>query len=224
MKTCVASLKFENDEIKSRMCLLEEQLLKQASKLHQLEADVDKPIQQQNISSIVISGLPSNHEDIRSLIICVIKKFGVNLSSDDIVSVEAIHKKIMSATANQNNSKLLQKDFFIVKLNSTQLKNNILTQTRKHKSLSTADLDVPLPINHPVQRIYIMHKLSAFQSRLYREAKNIKTLYKYNYLWCKAGQIYLRKSAESDVHRIYSFNDIFRIKNIHNPIVGNTST
>lgn len=197
---------------------MEEQIHIQNYKVHKIEADNDKPNQMVNVSSLAITGLPMKHGDIRGLIINTFQKVNVNIQPDDIVSIDEIHRNKKPASSNNNTAKMIFHDFFLVKLNNIDLKNNILTQMRKKKSLTTKELDVCLPINHPEQRIFIMHHLTKFQSQLYREAKNIKIKYNYKYLWCKDGNIYLRKSAESDVHRIYSYNDIFRLRNLHDDI------
>lgn len=222
LKAIVSSLMSENADIKSRVHILEDQLLKQTTKFHHLEADCDFPKQQENACRIIICGLPLKHGDVKGLVINTIKKIGVDIQTDDLVSVEPIHKNI-NVSRNNNTIKPFLNDFFNVKLSSVELKNNILEQMRKKKVLSTRDLDVLLPQNHPEQRIYIMHQLTSFQTHLYREAKIIKSKFNYKYLWCKSGQIFLRKSTESDVHRIRSFNDIFRLNRIHHPVENITA-
>lgn len=220
LKAMVTSLVSENKELKTRIDKLESQLLNNTTKLHLLEAENDKPNQQQNASSITITGLPINHGDIRGVIINTIKKLGVEINTDDIVSIQGKQKSNtdLEPGSNNNRSKPVLKSLFIVKLKNVELKNNILAQTKKHKTLSCKDLDVSLPVNHPMQRIFVMHYLTSFQSKLYHEAKNIKLKYNYKFLWCKNGQIYLRNSEGSNAHRIQSFCDIFRVASSHHPI------
>lgn len=224
MKAMVLSLASDNQLLTSRVNALENQLSNYTTKMHLLEAENDKPNQQLNSCSITIVGLPCKHDDIRDVVINTIKKIGVAIQYDDIVSIHEIFRNSNTVSSNKHKSKSLPRDLLVVKFSTIDIKNNILFNMRKTKSLSTKDLDVILPQNHPEQRIFIMHRLTAFQSQLYREAKKIKTTFNYKYLWCKNGQIYLRKSADSDVHRIHSLNDIFRLHNPQNPTGGSCSS
>ena len=224
MKATVLSLASDNEQLTSRVNTLENQLSIQTSKIHLLEAEIDKPIQQLNSSSITIIGLPCQHDDIRDIVINTIKKIGVEITYDDIVSIHSIPKTTSTVSSIENKSKSPLHDLLIVKFTTNEIKNNILLQMKEKKSLFTKDLDVILPLNHPEQRIFIMQRLTAFQSKLYREAKKIKTSYNFKYLWCKNGQIYLRKSGDSDVHRIQSLNDIFRLHHAHDPKGSKTSS
>lgn len=217
MKAMVLSLASDNEQLTSRVNTLEKQLSTQTSKIHLLEAENDKPNQQSNSSSITIIGLPSQHDDVRDVVINTIKKIGLEINYDDIVSIHAIPKNTSTVSSKQNKSNSLLHDLLVVKFTTNEIKNNIMLHMKKKKSISTKDLDIILPQNHPEQRIFIMHRLTAFQSQLYREAKKIKSTYNYKYLWCNYGQIYLRKSAASDVHRIQSHNDIFRLHDTNNP-------
>lgn len=215
MQALVSSLASKNEVLVSRVNTLENELLKLSSKFNLLEAAGDQPHQQLNSSSITIIGLPCKSDDTRDVIINAINKIGVEITFDDIVSINEIHKKSSGALSKDSKSKSHEQNLLVVKFTTAEIKNNILLHMRERKSLSTKDLDVFLPQNHPEQRIFIMHRLTAFQSLLYREAKKIKTMFNFKYLWCKNGQIYLRKSADFDAHRIHSLNDIFRLQRLH---------
>lgn len=211
LKISISTIQSENIALRTKLNKLEQQLAIHNTKLHLMEAENDKPYQMQNISNITISGLPLNHGDIRGMIVNTIGIIEPSIQRDDIVSIDEVHKNNNTSSTNKLNTKSISHGFFIVKLKSSDMKNNVLTQMRKKKSLYTKELTVSLPQNHPEQRIHIMHHLTRFQSQLYREAKNIKIKYNYKFLWCKSGQIYLRKSTESDIQRIHSLNDIFRL-------------
>lgn len=220
LKQHIEAIEFENTALNTKIKKLEDQIVIQNHKLHDIQANMDKPNQIKNAANIVIRGLPLNHEDHRGLIIDTICKIGVSIQADDILSIEAIHRTNKTVPTNNDSrtqSKAISHDFFIVKFKSAVLKNNILTQMTKKKSLFTNELDVILPLNHPEQRIFVMQHLTVFQAQLYRDAKNIKIKFNFKFLWCKSGQIYLRKSTDTDVYRISSFNDIFRLQNVDVP-------
>lgn len=214
VKDAVHTLQAANDALTSKLKHLEDQFSIHSAKLHQMEADYDKPAQMLNASSITISGLPMEHVDISGMIFNTISKVENSIQPDDILSIEPIRRNVSKTTLNKTNNYVTRHNFFIVKLKSIDLQQKVLTQMRKIKTLYTKDLDIILPQNHREHQIHIMHRLSKFQSQLYHEAKNIKLSSNFKYLWCKAGQIYLKKSADSDVYRIHSMNDIFRIQNI----------
>lgn len=203
--SALEELKSENAALTFKIKQLEEQYTLQSSKLYSMEADIDKPNQLQNATSISISGLPAVHGDIRGMILNTIRKIEDSIQADDIISIKNIQRK-------SNNRTSVLHNIFIVKLSSAELQQAILSQMRKIKTLHTKDLDVILPQNHPAQQIHIMQRLTKFQARLYHEAKKIKTEYHYKFLWCKSGQIYLRESTDSDALRIHSMNDLFRLQ------------
>lgn len=212
LKSTVQTLQADNEALILKINQLEENYTSQNTKLNLMEADNDKPVQKQNATSITISGLPAKHGDVPAMILHTISKIENSIVSDDIVSIENIHKTNQNTQIKSNTNTPVLQNIFIVKLKSIELQQTVLSQMRKIKTLHTKDLDIILPQNHPNQQIRIMQRLSKFQAHLYHEAKKIKTKFNYKYLWCKSGQIYLRESTNSDVLRIHSMNDIFRLQ------------
>ena len=207
LKVAISVLTNDAQRSDQRLKFLERKSEEQQVKINTIEAQLDRPLQEQNQSNIVVCGIPPNYNDISSLVINIGNVIGVQILEDDIISVnQMVHRK-------QTDSVL--KNSFIIKLKTVELKNLILSSFRKKKTLHFHELAADFSMALKNQKIFILHHFTKFQSTLYNAAKTIKREHNFHFLWYKNNNIFLRQTAESRIYQISSLNDINRLNIIH---------
>jgi uncharacterized UPF0160 family protein len=195
----VSSLTKENYTINKKINKMETKINEYEQRISWLEANADIPNQQIIARNIVVCGLPSEHDDISGLFVNLTGKIGVKLSCEDIVSIEK-----MKHTNPVSNA---LKNAFIVTVKTTDMKNIILTNFRKKKSLFLDEIDV----NFGKSRIILLHHFTKFQTNLYKEAKQFKAKFNFRFLWCSNNKILLRNLPDSEVNHIRSSCQLSRL-------------
>lgn len=201
LKNQVSLLTKENSTIKKKMIDMERDHDEYVHKISWLEANADVNNQLNIANNIIMCGLPVEIADTNNIFISIAGKLGVDISINDINSIVKLNHK----NANTTNS---FKNAFIIKLNTIELKNTILNNFRKKKSLFLDEIDV----SYGKVRIILLHQFTQFQSKLYNEAKQFKTKHNYRFLWCINNRILLRSQPEAIVHHIRTFGDLARLQ------------
>lgn len=193
----------ENQHLKECLVNAEAKSISLEQKVNHLESKLDEFQNKNYRNNIVIAGLPSTLENPRNTILNIASKINANISNNDIVSVTSVNKK--------TNDKTPMKKLYIIQFNSKESKAEMMTKKKENfKHLFTDELNI---LGEGNKEIFFRHHLSALQSRLYYEAKQIKTAHNFKFLWVQNGQILLRMDTTSKVYKVMSFNDITFIKN-----------
>lgn len=204
VQATTAALTLENKCLKKQLHQFEMIQAEQDTKINYMEAEMDRPNQILNKNNIIIGGLPHNRDDIESVVMNISIKIGVHINKDDIISVKQMFQN--------NSTQSLFKNAFIITLKTLELKMKILNSMRTKKTFYTRELDGDVSADISNCRIFILHHFTKFQSRLYNEAKKIKSEGNFQFLWSKDNNIYLRKTTDSKIYHIFSFNDTNRIR------------
>jgi hypothetical protein len=200
LMTRVSRLAQENTSLQKKLIKMETHLDEYERKIDYLEVKADIPNQANNSKNIIVCGLPTENTDIGELFIKITEKIGDKISNDDIISIEKIkHRKVVTNAL---------KNAFILKLKSPELKQSILTNFRRKKSLHLDEIDTSFSNS----RIIMLHHLTKFQSKIYKETKNFKNQFNFRFLWCTQNKIFLRYSPDSEVHHIQSLHDLARLE------------
>lgn len=199
----------ENNELKEKLKFSEENCIKMEKKINVLEANDDVKNQLQIANNIVIAGLPVGTENPELVFKNITTKINVKFTPDDIINYRFLPQH-QEGTAS-----------FVVELKTLEYKQEILKKKRIHQQLFTNDIGLGITGN---KEIFIRHHLTALQSKLYYEAKQIKQHWKFRFLWYKDGTIFLRKNESTKVYAVRSHNDIGFINNkMASPTLSNTN-
>ena len=204
IKLTVADLNKDAQHSNQRLELLEKKSEAQAEQINSMEALLDRPTQELNQNNIILCGIPPNSEDIPSIIMNI-ANLGVTITKEDLIYIKQM-SHIKQSTSLLNNA-------FIVKLKTIEIKNLLLSSFRKRKTIFFHELATGFSAALQNQRIFLLHHLTKFQSRLYNAAKIVKNKLNFKYLWCKNNKIYLREKSDSRVYQIDSFNHINQFDN-----------
>lgn len=200
LKLELRTLNKENISIKEKLHKLEGITYEQEKRINNLEILADIINQEKLKNNIIITGLPSNLENKVSVVEQIAKKLNVEIPANDI-------DQNISEIKNKNNK---DTSSYVVRCKSHLTKQNLLTKSKKAR-IFTDDLNLS---NGSNKQVFMMHHLTALQSKLYYEAKLIKIKYNFKYLWISNGKIMLRKEEGSKFFQIVSLQDIQHIHRI----------
>lgn len=207
MKLTVSELSKDAQRSNQRLELLEQKAEAQAEQINTMEALLDRPTQELNKNNIILCGIPPNYEDIPSIIMEIGNLVGVTITKEDLISTKQM-SHIKQTTS-------LLKNAFILTLKTVELKHMLLNSFRKKKTIFFHELATDYSTALQNQRIFLLHHLTKFQSRLYNAAKIVKNKRNFKYLWCKNNIIYLREKDDSRIYQIDSFNQIDQFDKFH---------
>lgn len=196
----VSILVKENVAMKKKLIQFEQYMEEHENKISWLEANADIPYQNQVARNIVVCGLPSEVTDINELFINIIDKLSQKISRDDIINIEKMK--------HNNDGSTTLKNAYIITLKTQELKQTILTNFRRKKSLFMDEVDTKFNKT----RIVMLHHFTKYQSKLYNETKKFKAHSNFRFLWCTNNKILLRKLPDSNVHHIRSSYDLIRLQ------------
>lgn len=193
------ALKKENEHLNIKIFNIENHSKMLEEKINKMEMILDEPLQNERRNNIVIAGLPpkltTTHFDD------IFNKLGVQ--GTDITTITPLITKKEGKSESW---------LYVVKLGSEEKKMDIMLKKKSFGELFTEELNLEGKNNE----IFFRHHLSPLQSKLYFEAKKIKTTNKMQYLWVKQNKIFLRKDSNSKIYSIINFNDICKINQIFN--------
>lgn len=200
LKNELRTINKDNKSIKDKLYTLDNITTEHDKRINNLEIVADLFNQEKLKNNIIIAGLPSNLVNKFSAVEQIANKLNVEITNNDI---------------EQNIIELKQKNkqdtsTYVVQCKSQQTKLNLLMKSRKIR-ICTDDLKLSNGLNN---RIFVMHHLTALQSKLYYEAKKTKNKYNFKYLWISNGKIMLRKEEGSKFFPIISLHDIKHIHSI----------
>lgn len=65
----------------------------------------------------------------------------------------------------------------------------------------------------PLIRIFANEHLTKTMSIIYREALRLRNLVGFKYVWCKNGEVFVRRNAYHDYHQIKSLKQLYKVYN-----------
>ena len=182
----------ENEELKEKLVLLENQQPTIQTKLKSLENLNNRVEQHEHLSRakcVELNGIPySKDENLTEGFERLVKKvenFHLNLSTD----LDNIYR-------------IKQCKRVIIKFTQTKKRDQFFQLYRKNLC-STTDVGFK-----ESSRIYINEELSREQSALFWKARGFKKDHNFKYIWTFGQKIYLRKTPDSDAVLINSEEDL----------------
>lgn len=197
------------------------------NKIQILTHRLDNLDQISNINSIQINGVPiTSNENLQEILNKIGILIGVNCANV-IHRIERVNSHVQSrGFTQQNNERTTSIDVrvtpIIATFNNKDEKNIFLTAFRKFKFMYTEHLGFVNQNREVKDRIFIFELLSPILKRTYVQAKLFQKANNYKYLWTKDGKIFLRKSDNSRIIRVFTNTDLSKINSVQsNTTVGN---
>lgn len=146
--------------------------------------------------NINVNGLPNmSYEDSVSTFINIGKELQVDISKNDIASIQQLENK------------RTKKLYYSFQLKDSQIKSLFIQKRKQKKIFITASNQITSSEENlaTATRLYINEHLSKFNFDLLNHAKSLKQ-HGYNYICYKFGKIFVRKSGNSNIILIRSMN------------------
>lgn len=193
----IRDLKTENEKWKKDFTQIEADKSTLQNEVYSLRKRI---LTLENISrgnNFEIQALPEKpNENVPNLVKTVLKNINSQVLDSDIRSCRRVTKADKSSTRPRN---------ILVSLSSPRTRDDILLA---YKNFNQSHPDEKLNSKHAgvtegqTTRIYICEHLSPETKHLYAEARKCARDKKYDFVWVKYGQIYVRKNKASDPIRV----------------------
>ena len=196
-KSQVDALVTENIAVKSKLKLLEEQVLTSKKELEELkqrlydaEGSHDDLEQYTRKFNLVIHGIPEREEeDNVQNVISLGNILKVNLTRGDIDIVHRLHTKNKTKTRP-----------IIVRFSNYNAKSQLYKARINLRNATLHDLGA--------EKIFINENLTAWRARLFREARNVMKKFHNGKTWTVDGKIFLKTDLTAKVLKIDSYEDL----------------
>ena len=170
------------------------------TRLEYIEENINYNKEQHLKNNLLIYGIPRCENENTDVIIQEITKhLGVNIQPGEIIST---YRKAL-----KNNPSGIPAPI-IIKFNNNKIKSEIMTARRK-KNLNTEILKIQNITKRP---IYINEQLTQLKQNIYKNARELKKSHNCKYVWTKNGDIFIRKTDNSQIIKIKSITQINDIK------------
>lgn len=181
-----------------RIKLIETQLQDLKVENKRLTSEINEQNQRERNLNIEIVGIPEfPNEDLSKIIKDYAQHVGVAIESSDILHVHRVTPRIKV----EGRPRVI-----VAKIKSRELKDNIISGTRKTLP-TTKDINLqgdPKPI-------FVNEHLTYYNKQLFKKCKDAAKLKQYEYVWTKNGRIYARKDESTHLISIKDEEDIKKL-------------
>jgi hypothetical protein len=190
----ITDLKEENKDLRVR--------------LDALETELDDKEQYSKRNNLIISGLPvTANENPIEMVEKIAHITGVHLEKWDVVAAHRLPSRNIRGKFGGNNDGFADHPF-IIKFHSRFTKEKLMKNARE------ANLTAERFGGSRGIRVFFNDHLTKKKSALLRKAKILKSKdYEYKYVWCRNGQILVKKDQDAPAYRINNEADIEKLKN-----------
>lgn len=186
-KTLAESIVEENIKLSSENIILQEKISK-----NQFEIENLKQIQYNK--QIIISGAPIIDDDLMITVMPIINKIDPDVKAEEIINCH---------TQNNRSENSGEPPSIVVELINVKIKEKIV-QKKKQKTLKVKEIFTSSSSHLQDGVIFINEKLSTYFNYLFKKARDLKRDGKLKFAWVKNGKVFIRKSEESAVIRVFN--------------------
>lgn len=163
-----------------------------------LRNEVNSQHQRERLLNLELVGIPEDkNEIVEDIILHLAKHIGVDLTRENIISANRVSPKVRV----QGRPRVI-----VTKLSSRLLKDNILSASRKRRTLST-----DIGIHGDPKTIFVNEHLTPYNKQLLRKVKEAAKHKHYLFIWTKNGRIFVRKGDTFPALQISSEEDLKKI-------------
>lgn len=178
---------------------LQKENLELKNKISALDTRVNDLEQYSKLNNLIVHNLPeSPKENIIDVVKHIGDKIGVPIRPDD---VDMAHR------LKSNNLDNKHPRTIVVRFISRLTKDKFLTSFKQNKNMSTGTLQ----FTGPDQKIFISEHLSQFNSKLYKDSRDILRQKGFKYVWTKNCRIFARKDDTARIKLIQCQEDIQKL-------------
>lgn len=178
---------------------LSTELMAVRKSLNDLQLENNKQQQRDRILNLELTGLPeSSSENLMNTFQNIAKYAGVQITEQDVVHIT----RVQSRQPVSGRSRTV-----VVKLTQRIHKDNILAGIRKHRGITTNDINIP----GTPKPIYVNEQLTTFNKYLLKQCKEFARQNLIQFVWVKNCKIYMRRNDKSPPFLISSEADIQKI-------------
>jgi FtsZ-binding cell division protein ZapB len=182
LKSTNSALVMENSALKERIDFL--------------TTDMNRLEQYSRSSNVEIHGYPEEeNEDVEKVVTDICTKLDLEINSSDFLAHRIRKKKTGGDRP------------IIVQYFNRKIRNEVLSKGKRHK-LKLNEIDSKFP-DKP---LYINENLSSYYKKLFFEAKKVKNLLNYKYLWVMNSKIFMKKNDDSKPIQVNSERDLDGLK------------
>lgn len=164
----------------------------------QLENKIELMERRQISNDIIIDGIPENKtEDCSQLVQQICKELNTNINVSMINDCHRIGY-------NRNNARPRK---ILATFINHQDKTNILKSRQIRRNFSTKYMGI-----QPDMPIYIRENLTTKGNKLFKEARDLKKLLNFQFVWTKNGLVFLRKNETDKIIRVDNEEIILNLK------------
>ncbi|KAF9806883.1 hypothetical protein SFRURICE_005840 [Spodoptera frugiperda] len=165
---------------------------------NKLKSELNEREQRDRLLNIEIVGVPElEDEDLSGIILQLGKRTSLDIKIEDIVRVNRV-----TPISKQDG----RPKHIVAKLSTRQLKDNLISQTRKCR-VTTSDLNIP----GKVSPVFVNEHLTVSNKSLLKKTKEAAKLKEYQYTWIKNCRIFVRKAATLPAIPIKKEEDLKKI-------------
>lgn len=160
--------------------------------------ELNKRDQRDRLNNLEIHGIPElSNENLHNLVVVLAQKSGVNISLEEIVSVNRVSPRIRI----NDRPKAV-----IVKFKSKLNRDNVIAGARKNR-ITTGDIGIP----GSSMNVYANEHLTPYNKQLFKKCKEAAKVKKYQYVWTKNCKIFVRKNDTMHAVPVMREEDIKKI-------------
>jgi hypothetical protein len=225
LKTEFKSIVAVTNSLKEKYDLVQPALQQLEDRINKIEFGIDTEKQSKLNSNLIVAGLPDKLMESNDVTINLLKA----LHCEDLIS-EVISSAYMPSPRNLNATSYSPEDVkILICFKDIITKKKLILLKKKHKPQLYAN-DIGLQRNfhqlnqnqpnsnvininqqHYNKQIYFRDHLTGFRHTLYREARQLKKVHNYKYLWINDGNILFRKAEGSRYVAIQSRSNFNKI-------------
>lgn len=196
----------QNDDLKKRVDMLEQELKKKDEHIVILEDNIENMMRISHNKSVEIKNVPLEQKETKDDLIKMVENLAQGLNLD----INRSHISDIFKTKSNNKKKTIVVNFVSSITRESLLKGaKSYNYKNKNNKLCAKNLGIT---KNPDEPIFIAELLTQKASRLYFLARDLKRVKNYKYCWTSFGRVYVRKEDDSPIIMVKTESQIHQLK------------
>lgn len=206
IETSIEFLAQQNDDLKKKVDLLEQELKKKDEHIIILEDTIEDMMRGSRNKSLEIKNVPLEPKETKEGLLKMVEHLAQDLKLD----INTSHISDIFKSKSNTEKKTVTVEFISQSTRDAVLKSaKIYNHKNKNNKISAKNLGLT---KNPDEPIFIAERLTQKASRLYFLARDLKRIKNYKYCWTSFGRVYIRKEDDSPIIMVKSESQIHKLK------------
>lgn len=208
LNSVLEEIRNDNKVLRNRVDNLERKFTTLESIVYELEANADLSKRKALEKNLILKGIPASpNEDAVKIVKDVSAKMGLNIPNESIVRAVRINNK-------SGSTKFVA---LLVSFVDSSTKSSLVDVFRQRQNVMLYDVLEQFRRNsvHQNTRISIRDDLTKLQRDIFIQSKNAQAELNLKFAWMKNGEVFVRKTENSKVHKISSRFDLIKVYELY---------